>query len=157
MIKIDYLKNHSKFIPELAKIWHEVLGSIWFPDIEISAVIEKLQGHMNFDSFPITFVAMQDDQNQSIGMCSLRENDGIRPDLKPWLGGLVVDKNYQNQGIGKTLIDVVKNKAKEMNFKTLYLFAIDQNVVPIYEHLGWIKIGIEKFKNYDVTVMKIDL
>ena len=32
MIKIDLLKNNSHAIPELAHIWHEVLGKIWFPD-----------------------------------------------------------------------------------------------------------------------------
>lgn len=60
-------------------------------------------------------------------------------------------------GIGKMLIEAVKNKAKEMNFKILYLFAIDPNVVVIYKHLEWIDIGIEKFKDYNVTMMKIDL
>lgn len=117
--------------------------------------MEKLHSHINENSLPLTFVAINNDK--PVGMCSLRQNDEIRPDLFPWLGGLVVDKDYQSQGIGKMLIDAVKNKAKEMNFKEIYLFAIDPNVVPIYEHLGWTKIGMEKFRNYDVTMMKNDL
>ncbi len=35
MIKIDLLKNHPNTIPALAHIWHEVLGKIWMPEIEI--------------------------------------------------------------------------------------------------------------------------
>lgn len=85
MIKIDYLKNHPQFINLLSEIWFGVLGSIWLPDISSAQVIEKLDNHLNTDFLPITFVAIKD--NQPIGMCSLRQNDGIRPDLTPWLGG----------------------------------------------------------------------
>lgn len=49
-------------------------------------------------------------------MCSLRVNDGIRPDLTPWLGSLVVDPKYQKQGIGKMLVDEMKEKAKKLGF-----------------------------------------
>ena len=40
-------------------------------------------------------------------MCSLRGNDGIRPDLTPWLGSLVVHPDYQKQGVGRRLIDAL--------------------------------------------------
>jgi hypothetical protein len=35
-IKITYLKEHPEVILTLAKIWHEVLGSIWVPDIPLN-------------------------------------------------------------------------------------------------------------------------
>ena len=77
----------------LAQIWHQVLRSIWVPDIPIE--------HLNDDSIPLTFVAFFNDK--PVGMCSLRENDGIRPDLMPWLGSIVVAPDYQKQGIGEMI------------------------------------------------------
>ncbi len=156
MIKIDLLKNHPHFIPNLANIWYEVLGKIWLPDVAISQVEQKFLNHLNSDSLPITWIAL-DSHNQPIGMCSLRENDGILPHLTPWLGGLVVSSTYQNKGIGKMLIQAVKQKAKELDFKMLYLFAFDQTIPTYYKNLGWEEISIEEFKNHPVTVMRSDL
>ena len=36
---------------------------------------------------------------QVIVWCSLYENEGIRPDLMPWLEGLVEISEYQNMGV----------------------------------------------------------
>ncbi len=152
MIKIDLLKNHPNTIPALADIWHEVLGKIWVPDIPIERVITRLKESRNDQALPITFVAL--DGDLPVGMCSLRENDGIRPDLTPWLGSLVVDPKYQKQGIGKMLIDVTVLKAKELKFKKLYLFAFDPTIPKYYERLGCKKIGMDEFKSHPVTVMR---
>jgi len=38
MITIAYLKQYSDCIPKLAKIWHEVLGKIWMPEIGIEEI-----------------------------------------------------------------------------------------------------------------------
>jgi hypothetical protein len=46
-IKIVYLKEHPEVIPTLAKIWHEVLGSIWVPDISIERVEQRFHDHLN--------------------------------------------------------------------------------------------------------------
>ena len=37
-IKIAYLKEHPDAISALAQIWHEVLGSIWVPDVSVERV-----------------------------------------------------------------------------------------------------------------------
>lgn len=155
MITIDYLKHHSESIPALAKIWHELLGQIWAPDVSISRVEKNLNNHLNSEQLPLTFVAFH--ENQPIGMCSLRVNDGIRPNLTPWLGSLVVSKAYQNQGIARMLIDKIKEKAQQMGFKTLYLFAFDLTIPEYYSQLGWYKIGGDECKGHPVTVMEIML
>jgi len=155
MIKIDLLKNYPEAIPQLAQIWHEVLGKVWVPDVPVSRVIERFYEHLNDNSLPLTFVAIEN--NTPVGMCSLRSNDGIRPDLEPWLGSLVVDPIHQKKGIGKKLIDVTKAKAKEMGYPKLYLFAFDPTVPDYYARLGWAHIGMDKFKGHSVTVMEIEL
>lgn len=155
MIKIDLLKNHLSAIPALANIWHEVLGKIWVPDVPVERVIARFADHLSDQALPITFVALNGDL--PAGMCSLRENDGIRPDLTPWLGSLVVDPKHQKQGIGRMLIDVTVLKAKELGFEKLHLFAFDPTIPEYYERLGWKKIGMDEFKSHLVTVMEVDL
>lgn len=155
MIKIDFLKNHPHAIPALANIWYEVLGKIWVPDVLVENVIARFSDHLNDQYLPITFVAL--DSDVPVGMCSLRENDGIRPDLTPWLGSLVVDPRYQKQGTGKMLADATVKKAKELGFEKLYLFAFDPTIPEYYKRLGWKKIGMDEFKSHPVTVMEIGL
>lgn len=155
MIKIDLLKNHPNTIPALAHIWHEVLGKIWVPDISVERVIARFTDQLSDQALPITFIAL--DGDLPVGMCSLRENDGIRQDLIPWLGSLVVDPKYQKQGIGRMLIDVTVLKAKELGFEKLYLFAFDPTIPEYYERLGWRKISMDEFKSHPVTVMEVEL
>ncbi|MDP3559738.1 MAG: GNAT family N-acetyltransferase, partial [Legionellaceae bacterium] len=102
-ITIAYLKNYPEATPALARIWHNVLGSIWVPDIPIERVEQRFHDHLNDALLPLTLVAF--DGNKLIGGVSLREHDGIRPDLMPWLGSLIVDSAYQKKGIGGMLID----------------------------------------------------
>lgn len=87
----------------------------------------------------------------------LREKKGIRPDLKPWIGDLLVDKQYQKRGIGRMLINAAIKKSKQLGFKKLYLFTFDPVVSEYYQHLGWKKIGMDEFKSQPVTVMEIGL
>ena len=155
MAKIALLKHHPETIPALAKMWHELLGKIWVPDVPIERVEARFHDHLNDNALPITFVALEN--NKPVGMCSLRENDGIRPDLTSWLGSLIVDAASQGQGIGQQLIDATKNKAREMGFDTLYLFAFDPTISEYYGRLGWMNIGMDTFKSHDVTVMSIGL
>lgn len=155
MIKIELLKQHSTAIPALAKMWHELLGKIWLPEVSIQRIETKFHDHLHDDTLPLTLVAL--DGQKPVGMCSLRENDGIRPDLTPWLGSLIVDQDNQGRGVGKLLIDATKNKAKEMGFKKLYLFAFDLTIPEYYHRHGWATIYQDVFKSYDVTVMMINL
>lgn len=152
-IKIDLLKNHPNVIPELAAIWHQVLGSIWVPDIPVERVVVRFQEHLNENKLPLTFVAFCD--GKPVGMCSLRDNDGIRPDLAPWLGSLVVHSDYQREGIALKLINAIKQKAKQLGFNQLYLFTFDPTLPNYYAGLRWGKMGMDKFKGHDVTVMEI--
>ena len=155
MITIDLLKNHQDSIARLATIWHEVLGKIWVPDVPIERVIQKYESHLNDTQLPITFVAI--DGEKPVGMCSLRENDGIRPDLTPWLGSLVVSPAYQKQGIAPLLIEATQQKAKDLGFKKIYLFAFDPNIPDYYSRLGWSIIGSDEFKGHTVILMEFPL
>lgn len=154
MIKIDFLKNHSGVIHALANIWHEGLGKIWMPEIGIEE-IESLYYEELKKDIPITYIALCG--VTPVGSCTLQLNDDVRPDLGPWIGDLVIDPKYQKKGIGKMLVDATIEKAKELGFEKLYLFAFDPNIPEYYERLGWEKIGMDDFKSHPVTVMEIGL
>ncbi|KTC72581.1 GNAT family acetyltransferase [Legionella birminghamensis] len=87
MIRIELLKHHPHTLSRLAQIWHKELASIWAPEFSLEQARARFQTHMNDGEMPLTMVAFAD--GMPVGMCSLRKNDGIRPDLCPWLGGLV--------------------------------------------------------------------
>lgn len=151
-IKIAYLKEHPEVIPTLAKIWHEVLGSIWISDISIEQIEQGFYDELNDDSLPLTCIALK--STQVIGAVSLHSNDEIKPDLTPWLESLVVDKAHQNQGVGKILVAKIKQKARDLHFKKLYLFAFNPTLVTYYEQLGFKFIGTDRFKDHAVTLME---
>ena len=155
MLEIALLKHHSDKIPALAAMWYELLGRIWVPDVTIERVEARFHEHLNDDTLPLTLVALEN--NKPVGMCSLRSNDGIRPDLTPWLGSLIVDKAAQGRGIARLLVDAIKNKAKTMGHDTLYLLTFDPTLPDYYCSLGWKHIGIGSLLSHDVTVMSIDL
>ncbi len=153
MITIDLLKNHQHTLPDLAQMWYDGLGRIWLPEIPLNQAVERFRDHANADAMPLTYVALH--EGKAVGMCSLRENDGIRPDLTPWLGSLAVHEAYRGQGIARQLVEVIKQEAKKFGFNTLYLFAFDHTIPDYYQSLGWEIIGTDQFKEHPVTVMKI--
>ncbi len=155
MIKIDLLKNHPSAIPTLADIWHEVLGKIWFPELTIGEIGSLIYDELGHPDETTSFVALFDEI--PVGFCTFKLKEEFRPDLGPWLADVVVDPKYQNQGIGKMLVDIAVRQAKELGFEKLYLFAFDQTIPEYYERLGWRKIGIDEFKSHPVTVMEVEL
>ena len=155
MITIDLLKNHPDAVPTLAKLWCDLLGHFFAPNLPMKSAEGRFQDHLNSDVLPITLVALH--EGLPVGMCSLLEHDGIRPDLVPWLGSLVVSPDFQKQGIGEKLIEATKKQAKAMGFQELYLFTLHPTQHHYYERLGWEKIGTDQFQGHTAIVMGIQL
>jgi GNAT superfamily N-acetyltransferase len=155
MLKIDYIKNYPDTIPVLAKIWHDVLGKIWMPDITLEAINARFNLHLNDKILPLTYVAF--DGDEPVGMCSLRAEDGTVKNLTPWLASLVVDQKYQGKNIGKMLINKVKSKAKEMGYNKIYLCVFDPNIAICYKKIGWRNIGNDISMGHEITIMETDL
>jgi N-acetylglutamate synthase-like GNAT family acetyltransferase len=124
------------------------------PEIGIEE-IESLYYEELKQDMPLTYIAL--DGEIPVGSCTLELNGGIRPDLGPWIGDLVVDPKYQKKGVGKMLIDATTNKSTELGFRKLYLFTFDPTIPDYYTRLGWKKIGKDEFKSNPVTVMEVVL
>ncbi len=153
-IEIKLLADCPHCIPQLARLWFEEIGCQWIPGATIEQAKQTYIEHLNNDELPLTVIAIH--KNQAIGMISLRAYDGIREDLTPWLGSLVIQADYRKQGLGTLLIEIIKAQAKEMGFDKLYLFVLDASLLEWYQYLGWKKIGVDTFKQHPVIVMESD-
>ena len=150
-IRITYLKDHPEAIPDLARIWHEVLGSIWRPNISIECFEKTLNANLNNSVLPITYLAF--DGVKLVGGVSLLDNYIIRPHLTPWMGSLVIAPEYQKMGVGGMLVDTVKKKSIELGFEKLYIFVFELSLIDYYQQRGFKTIGIDIVSGNKVTVM----
>jgi len=153
--EIKHLVNAQEYIPALARLWYEEISRHWAPNPSVEKAKQKLVDHLNKDKLPMAFIALCD--NQPIGMACLRQTDGIRPGVTPWLGSLVVHPDFRGQQIGEMLINAVKDQAKQLGHQVLYLLAFDPTIPAWYSRLRWREIGSDKLFGHRVTVMDISL
>ena len=151
-IRITYLQDHPDAIPDLALIWHAVLGRTWRPNTSIECFEQTLKANLNNICLPITYVAF--DGFKVVGGVSLLNNYIIRPDLKPWMGSLVIDPEYQNLGIGGMMLDIVKKKSIELGFEKLYIFVFEHSLIDYYQQRGFKTTGMDIVSGNQVTVME---
>jgi predicted N-acetyltransferase YhbS len=154
-LDIKLLADCPQHINKLAELWYEEIGKPWIPNASVERAKQTYQEHLNSENLPLTFVAI--DNNEPIAMVSLRDNDGIRDDLTPWLGSLIVHPHYRGQEIGESLINMTKEQTKKRGYTELYLLTLDPTIHEWYGRLGWHYIAMDKLYHHPVRVMKIDL
>lgn len=154
-IEIKLLAECPQIIPALAELWFNELGKEWIPNASVEKAISTYQGHANAHDLPLTFVAFV--LGKPVAMASLRVNDGIREDLTPWLGSVIVHPDYRKQKIGERLIEKVKSQAANLSYSKLYLLALDKTIPTWYQRLGWRPIGEDKLYHHTVAVMETDI
>ena len=154
-LEIKLLTECREHIPYLAHLWFNEISKHWVPDAHIDRNHQNLIKHANRNSMPMTFVAFSN--NKPVGMASLRENDGIQPDLIPWLGSLVVDPAHRKCKVGETLIEAIKTQARVFGHEKIYLLAFDHTIPMWYAKLGWKEIGKDILFGSPVTVMDYSL
>ena len=153
--EIKPLTDCQEHIPALARLWYEEISRHWAPNASIEKAKQKLAEHLNNSAMPMAFVALHD--SEAIGMACLRENDGIRPGVTPWLGSLVVNPQYRGHKVGEALINRVKEQAKNLGHQILYLLSFDPTIPNWYARLGWTHIGDDELFGHHVAVMSIPI
>ena len=154
-IEIKLLIDCQEHIPIFASLWYEEISRHWVNDASIEQAKARLLSHLNKDKMPIAVAAIYNDH--PIGMACLRETDGIRPGVMPWLGSLVVNPEFRGNKVGEMLIESVKTLAKKMGYNTLYLLAFDPTIPNWYAKLGWQPIGSDVLFGRKVSVMSIKI
>lgn len=154
-IEIKPILDCQAHIPILAQLWYEEISRHWVPDASVEKAKNRLLAHLNKDTIPMAMVALYD--GCPIGMACLRETDGIRPGVAPWLGSLVVNPNFRGKRVGETLIEAIKKQARLLGHNILYLLAFDTTIPNWYTRLGWQMAGEDELLGHRVTVMSISI
>lgn len=153
-IHIEYLVDIPECIPTIAQWRHEQWGYV-YPERTVKDFEIKLRENLSKNKMPLFIVAVSD--SKPLGVASLLECDTKGwESLCPWLGSLLVEKDYRNQGVGKLLIQEIIRIAHSMGFESLYLRAL----LPIesyYKNLQWETINQTHYQNEEVVIMKLAL
>jgi GNAT superfamily N-acetyltransferase len=151
-ILIDYLANIPELVDELARLsWKEWQDVYQQRDQTLEHCLKNYQERMNTDRLPLTFVALH--RNELVGMVSLKFHDmDTRPDLDPWLGGLLVLPEWRNRGVGTMLMHRATEEARKLNVSQLYLWT--PSAERLYRKLGWQVVERTKYFGKEAVVMQ---
>lgn len=154
-ITIEYLANRPEFLNELASLsWREWLDVYEQRGQTLEDSRKNYQERMNIDRLPLTLVALHG--ADLVGMVSLKFHDmDTRPDLDPWLGGLLVLPEWRNRGIGTMLMHHATEKARKLHVSQLYLWTVSAE--SLYRKLGWQIIERTQYFGKQAVVMQIEL
>ena len=154
-IAIDYLANCPELIGEVARLsWKEWQEIYQQREQTLEHCLKNYQERMNTDRLPLTLVALLD--AKLIGMVSLKFHDmDTRPELDPWLGGLLVLPEWRNRGVGTMLMHRATEEARRLNVPRLYLWT--HSAEGLYQKLGWQVVERTNYFDKNAVVMQIDL
>src|SRR4051812_3019452 len=98
-----------------------------------------------------TFILFEDDK--PLGTASLTHDDlTARPDLTPWMAGVVVLEPYRGRGYGTALVRHVEAFAREASVSTLWLYPGTGEA--LYSQLGGKSGETELDRGEEVTLMR---
>jgi GNAT superfamily N-acetyltransferase len=150
-IRIDYLADHPQLVEELARLsWKEWREIYQRRGQTLEDSLKNYQERMNTERLPLTLVALRALHGDSlsgraekhgavselVGMVSLKFHDmDTRPDLDPWLGGLLVLPEWRKRGVGTMLMNRAEEETRRLNVPRLYLWT--HSAEGLYLKLGW--------------------
>ena len=160
-IVIDYLTNCPEHVDELARLsWKEWQDIYEQRKQTLEHSVKNYRERMNTDRLPLTLVAVRAglaaNCRKPVGMVSLKFHDmDTRPDLDPWLGGLLVLPAWRNRGVGTLLMHRATEEARRLNVPQLYLWT--HTAEGLYRKLGWQLVERTTYFGKEAVVMQIDL
>jgi len=155
MVTIDLLNKHPYLKPALLELWQREMGRQWYQDTPLQQIEQWFDNWLNEDRLPLAYVALK--EGKLIGCCTLEINDGIRPDLTPWLGDLIIEPSCRGQNIGDLLIKETCDKARELGYDNIYLFTYELWLNDYYQKRHWQILAKDRFKNRPITILSLNL
>lgn len=152
-IQIKYLADVPEFISVLAQ-WSYDAWSQYDPSLSIEQSVGSLIMKLNRDKIPLVFVAIYN--SNPIATVTLKEKIKIPgyEDRDLWLGSLWVEEEYRKQGIGQCMLDCAYNKAHELGYTRISLFASDPVAAAWYIKYGWRKFAVDTFNHHEVALLE---
>ena len=160
-IAIDYLANCPDLAGELARLsWKEWQDVYQRREQTLEDSLKNYRERMNTDRLPLTLVAVRAglavNCRELVGMVSLKFHDmDTRPDLDPWLGGLLVLPEWRNRGVGTMLMHRATGEACRLDVPRLYLWT--HSAEGLCHKLGWQVVERSHYFGKEAVVMQIDL
>jgi GNAT superfamily N-acetyltransferase len=160
-IAIDYLAHCPELIDELARLsWKEWQDIYEQRKQTLEHSVKNYRERLNTDRLPLTLVAVRAvspiNCRELVGMVSLKFHDmDTRPDLDPWLGGLLVLPEWRNRGVGTMLMQRATEEARRLNVPQLYLWT--HTAERLYHKLGWQVVERTNYFGKEAVVMEMDL
>src|SRR5437868_10711214 len=154
-IAIEYLTNHPELVDALAQLsWEEWQEIYQQREQTLDDCLKNYRERTNTDRLPLTLVAVHG--GELVGMVSLKYHDmDTRPDLDPWLGGLLVLPEWRNRGVGTMLMHRAIEEARRLNNRRLYLWT--HSAEKLYDNLGWQVVERTNYFGKEAVVMQVDL
>ena len=152
-MKISYLADHEDLISDVARLQFIEWGR-FRPGDTVEARVERLRPCCRKGSVPTVLAGFLD--SKLLGAAMLVENDmDSRPDLGPWLAGVVVVPEHRNKGLGSSLVEAAVSEAADLGVSRLYLCTDASQ--SLYSRLGWRELERCEYKGIEVTIMFKDL
>jgi predicted N-acetyltransferase YhbS len=152
-MKVEYFADHLGKLREVASLH---LGE--WPDPELGDSIDAREKTLatccRRGEIPLGVIAL--DRGDLCGFALLVEQDfELRPNLSPWLAGVLVRPQHRKKGVGSALVTRVENEAKALAVSTIYLYTAHSE--SLYSRLGWVVTErcAHKSRNYAVMAKKL--
>jgi GNAT superfamily N-acetyltransferase len=149
-LEIAYLADHPELVPLLGAWFYDEWGGSW-PSATLEGFIKRLEGRLNRDQPPITFLSFYDQEPVGTAALKIREMK-THPQFEYWLGSVYVREDYRRQGIASELIKTVIHKSSTLGIDRLYLYT--RRKESLYAKFGWKIIETPKYRGKVVSVME---
>jgi GNAT superfamily N-acetyltransferase len=155
-IVIDYLASHSERAQERARIswseWrsiYEQRGARLFDD-----ALRKYRDRLNIDRLRLALVALAG--SALVGTISLRYHDlPIRPEISPWLGGLLVMPEWRRRRVASFLMRRAVGEAARLKIPSLFLWT--SSAEGLYLKLAWRPIERTDYLGKQIVIMEKEI
>lgn len=132
MFNIEYLFDYPGYAGIVSRWLYDEFVHPDNEELEYDKFYPIFQNNSKTE-FPIRLVALSD--RKCVGTVTIIDNDFESRNYSPWLGGLYVDSAYRNCGIGRGLIEAIKQIAGNLGYTEIFLNT--ENAGKYYIKLGW--------------------
>ena len=150
-MKISFLSEYPNKATEIAQWYYdEWAGPAFTTTVEELAANVKNKSKSDHQ-IPFAFVAIEEDALIGVVELKFKENKN-HPEYEHWLGGLFVHPENRGTGVGKLLIDRVKQHCVLLGLEKLYLQCED-SLVPMYTNHDFLKLHRAKHRGFETVIM----
>lgn len=139
------LRDKPELIPMAAKWFH----NIW--NVPEQAYLDSMKEALDADpAVPAWYVILNGKGHIIAGLGVIENDFHKRPDLRPNICALYVEKPYRKQGLARTLLNTALHRLEEHGIKVAYLITSHTD---FYERCGWKFYGMVEEDDGQMTRM----